>query len=236
MALPSLTVLQLRNRARRDAGVASSDYSNAEVLEDLNQAYADLCVLLANLDEDYFEEQNVKFNLVANSGLYSLPEDCIAVKRVQLAYSGTPLSPSAYVIATSYSPEDVHDIAIDEDNVPVSNPIYDITGNYIRYKPKPTNSVTNGGRMYYIAMPSALVNTGDTPVVPIAYQKKMATYAAMKMAFKFQKWSKHDRLAAEWNKTMEELQDRLADRDRNAPMRFRAPQESGAVRYQPREL
>lgn len=237
MALPTLNVLALRNRARRDAGVNANDYSNSELLEDFNQAYAELSVLLANLDEDYFEEQNVRFNLIAHSGLYNLPSDCIAVKRVQLAYSGTPLSPSAYVIATPYQPTDVHDISIDEENVPVSNPIYDITGNYIRYKPKPTQDVTNGGRMFYIAMPSALVNTGDIPVIPIAYQKKIATYGAMKMAFKYEKWNKHTRLQNEWNTTMAELQDRLADRDRNAPMRFKAPQEAmPSTAYRPREL
>jgi len=229
MALPTLNVLSLRNRARRDAGVNANDYSNADLLEDFNQAYSELAVLLANLGEDYFEEQNVKFSLVARSGLYSLPADCIAVKQIRLAYSGTPLSPSAYRVATSYDPVDVHDIASQEENIPVSNPLVDYTGNYFRIKPKPTQDVSNGGRIDYIAAPSALVNTGDTPVIPIAYQKKIATYGAAKMAFKYEKWNKHARLQKEWDQTMAELQDRLADRDENRPLRFKAPQEAGAV-------
>src|SRR5690348_14461043 len=192
--LPSLNVLALRNRARRDAGVSSSDYSNSELLEDFNQGYMELAVLLANLGEDYFEEQNVKFDLVANSGLYSLPTDILAFKQLRLAFSGTPLSPSAYTIADIYDPSDVHDISADEESTPTSNPIVDITGNYMRIKPKPTNAVSNGGRLAYIAMPSSLVNTGDVPVIPLAYQKKIATYGAMKMAFKFEKWNKHARL------------------------------------------
>lgn len=237
MALPTLNVLALRNRARREAGVNSNDYSNAELLADFNDAYAELSVLLANLGEDYFEEQNVKFNLIARSSLYSLPADYIAIKRVALAYSGTPIARSAYTIVLPYDSSEVHDIGIDEENVPISNPIRDITGTYIRYKPTPTQNVSNGGLMDYIAMPSALVNTGDTPVFPIAYQKKIATYGAMKMAFKFEKWNKHTRLQKEWDTTMAELQDRLADRDLNAPMRFKAPQEGmPGTTYRVREL
>lgn len=235
MALPTLNVLALRNRARRDAGVSANDYPNSDLLEDFNQAYAELAVLLANLDEDYFEEENVKFDLVANSSLYSLPTDCIALKRVQLAYSGAPLSPSAYTLATSQDAAEAEDIQYDEESVPVSNPIYDLTNNYIRIKPKPSSNITNGGRLFYIAMPSALVNTGDVANVPIAYQKKIATYGAMKMAFRFEKWNKHARLQKDWDLTMAELQDRLAERDRNRPLRFRAPQEAGP-RTRPREL
>lgn len=237
MALPTLNVLALRKLARRLAGVSSSDYSDADLLSDFNDAYAELSVLLANLGEDYFEEQNVKFDLVARSSLYSLPADCIAIKRVALAYSGTPIARSAYTLTTPYDPSDVHDISFQEENVPVSNPIRDITGTYIRYKPTPTVNVTNGGLMDYIAMPSALAATSDIPNIPIAYQKKIAVYGAEKMTFKFEKWNKNTRLKQDWNTTMAELQDRLADRDMNAPVRFRAPQEAlPGTAYRPREL
>lgn len=232
MALPTLTVLAIRKLARRLAGVSSSDYPDSDVLADMNDGYAELAVLLANLDEDYFEEQNTTFSLVARSSLYSLPEDCLAVKRISLAYSGTPVARSAYTIATPYDSSEVHDVGFDEENVPVSNPIYDLTAQYVRYKPTPASDVTNGGLMDYIAMPSALVNTGDIPVIPIGYQKKLAVYCAEKMTFKFEKWNKHSRLEKQWNTTMAELQDRLAERDRNRPLRFKAPGEVSQARRQ----
>lgn len=213
----------------------ADDYSNSLLDDQLNIGYVQLATLLANLDEDYFEEQNARFNLVANSGLYSLPTDFMAFKGLRLAYSGTPLSPSAYVVARPYNPEDVHDIAGDEENIPVSNPMYDITGDYYRIKPKPTQAVTNGGRLSYIAMPSALASTGDVPIVPIAYHDKIAVYGAIQMAFKYQKWQKHDRLQADWNTTMAELEERIADRDRNRPMRFKTAFETGGI-SRPREL
>ena len=236
MSLINLTLLKLRAQARGKAGVSVNDYSNSLLDDQINIAYVQLATLLANLGEDYFEEQNVKFDLVENSGLYSLPTDFMAFKQLRLAYSGTPLSPSAYVIATPYDPSDVHDISADEESVPVSNPIVDLTGNYYRIKPKPTQAVTNGGRLYYIAAPSALANTGDIPVIPIAYQDKLAVYAAKEMAFKYEKWNKYNRLQKEWDQTMLELQDRLSDRDLNRPLMFKTPFEAGLVRNRPREL
>ena len=238
MALINLTLLKLRAQARSKSGVNSGDYANALLDDQINIAYVALATMLANLGEDYFEEQNVKFSLVANSGLYSLPTDFMAFKQLRLAYSGTPLSPSAYVIATPYDPADVHNIATDEENVPVSNPIVDITGTYYRIKPKPTQAVSNGGRLYYIALPSALAATGDIPVIPIRYQDKIAVYAGAQMAFKFEKWNKADRLQKEWDELMGDLEEKLADRDLNRPLRFRAPGEVPATmnRARVREL
>lgn len=226
MALINLNLLKLRAQARAKSGVNSSDYSNSLLDDQINIAYAALAQMLANLGEDYFEEQNVKFDLIANSGLFSLPTDFMAWKQLRLAYSGTPLSPSAYVIATSYDPSEVHNISADEESVPVSNPIVDLTGNFFRIKPKPTVAVTNGGRLDYIAMPSALVNTGDIPVIPVRYHDKIAVYGAKEMAAKFNKWNKHLRLDNEWNALMTDLENKLADRDLNRPVRFRAPQEA----------
>lgn len=233
MSLITLNLLKLRAQARSKSGVNANDYPNALLDDQLNIGYVALATYLATLGEDYFEEQNVKFDLIANSGLYSLPVDCMALKGVRLAYSGTPLSPSAYVVATSYDPSNVHNTRLEE-NVPTSNPIYDLTNNYFRLKPKPKTAVTNGGRLDYIAFPSALVNTGDTPVIPVRYQDKIAVYGAKEMAFKFEKWNKHLRLDAEWNGVLADLEEKLADRDLNAPLMFHAPQE--AMSRRPREL
>lgn len=231
-----MNVLTLRNRARRKSGINASDYSNAELLEDFNIGYYSLAELLALLGEDYFEEQRTRFSLIANSGLYNLPTDFMALKRVLIAYSGTPVSLSAYTIANSWGTEDTHDLSFEEVNVPISNPIYDLMSSYIRYSPKPSAAVTNGGVMDYIAMPSALVNTGDTPVVPIQYHEKLAVYGAMQMAFKYEKWNKHARLQKEWDATISELQNRLAERDANKPVRFKTPHEGMRTGTRVREL
>ncbi len=221
-----MNLLTIRNESRKKSGVNAADYSNAQVLADANQAMYVLAGILANLQEDFYEEQNVKFNLVQNSSLYSLPTDFMAFKQLRLAYT-TPSAPGDYRIATSYKPTDVHSVTIDEENIPTSNPIVDITNNYMRIKPKPTSAVTNGGLLFYIAMPSALVNTGDVPNIPLQYHDLLAIYSAKEQTFKFEKWQKHSRLQTEWNTKIGELTQVLADRDLNAPVRFKAPQEVG---------
>lgn len=235
MALITLTLLKLRALARSKAGVGSGDYSTANLDDQLNIGYVALATLLANLDENYFEEQNVKFSLVANSGLYSLPTDFMAWKQLRLAFSGTPLSPSAYTIATPYDITDIHDIQAEEESIPASNPKYNITGNYFRVKPKPQTAVSNGGRLAYIALPSALANTGDIPVIPVRYHDKIAVYAAREMAAVREKWTLWKQLDAEWGGLMRELEDKIAERDRNRPLRFKAPQEA-MLSNRPREL
>lgn len=231
-----MNLLTIRAQARKKSGVNVADYSNSLLDADANQAYYTLAGILANMDEDFFEEQNVKFDLQLNSSLYSLPTDFIAMKQVRLAYT-TPTSPSDYKIATTYGPEDIHTVSIDEENIPTSNPIYDITNNYVRLKPKPTSQVTNGGLLYYIAMPSALTNTGDVPILPLQYHDLLAIYCAKEMTFKYEKWQKHTRLESDWNNKIGELQLVLAERDRNDPLRFKAPQEIGGFNRQlPREL
>lgn len=235
MALATLNLLNLRAQARKKSGVSSTDYSNALLDADINQAYLTLAGILANIGEDHFEEQHDKFNLIANSGLYSLPADTMAVKQIRLAYS-TPTGPSSYRIATSYDPTSVHDISADEESIPTSNPIVDFTGNYFRIKPTPTAAVTAGGEIDYIAAPSALVATGDTPVIPLQYHEMLAIFGAKEMTFKYEKWSKYDRLSSAWNEKIGELTQILADRDRNNPVRFKSILEAGTPRSSRREL
>lgn len=221
MTLGSLNLATLRSQARLKSSVKIADFSNANLDTQLNIAYLQLAYLLANLEEDYFEEQRSTFNLIQNSGLYSLPPDCIAVKQIRLAFT-TPLTDGDYRIAQSYDPTEVHDVGSDEVNVPTANPIVDITNNYFRVKPKPAGNVTSGGQIYYIAMPSALAATADVPVIPIAYQDLIAEYGAAQMAFKYEKWKKHDRAIAIWDKKIAELTQTLADRDRNKVVRFKS--------------
>lgn len=230
-------VITLRALSRKKSGVNSTDYSDATVLADFNQAYYTLAGILALLGEDYFEEGRDKFDLVANSALYSLPSDFIALKQLRLAYS-TPSSDGDYRVSTGRDVTDVHFVPTEEANIPITNPIHDITNSYIRIFPKPTTAVTGGGMLFYIAMPSALVNTGDVPVLPIQYHELLAVYSAKEQTFKYEKWSKHERLEREWNTKIAELQQTLADRDQNKPVRFKAPQELGGIpgRQVPREL
>lgn len=223
-----MTLAVLRSQARLKSGVSVNDYSNANLDTQLNYAYALICYYLASMGEDYFEEQNTTFNLVANSGLYSWPTDAIMIKQVRLAYS-TPSSASDYKVASSYDPSDVHNVSSDEENVSSANPIVDITNNFIRIRPKPTSAVTNGGKVWYIAMPSALAATADTPVIPLGYHDKIAAYGAREMAGKYNKWDKWKVLNAEWAGLIAPWEEALKERDMGRVLRFKSPLEVPAM-------
>lgn len=228
-----MNLLTIRSQARLKSGVPVGDFSNANLDEQANQAYYILAWYLAALGEDYFEEQNTLFNLALNSALYSQPTDAMFIKGVRLAYT-SPSNPEDYKVARRYDPSSVHDVGADEENISTNNPIYDITNNYIRIKPTPTSAVTNGGKLWYIALPSALTSTGDAPVLPTYLHDKISDYAAKIMTFKFEKWAKHDRLKASWDETIKEFDTLLADRDMGDGIRFRSPFEVPVVHPQGR--
>lgn len=217
-----MNLLTIRNQSRLKSSINANDFSNANLDEQINQAYYLLAWYLAKLNEDYFEEQNVKFNLVGGSALISQPTDTMFIKQVRLAYSA-PTENADYRVARHYDPSSVHEVAPDEESIATTNPMYDITNNYIRIKPTPTQNVTNGGKLWYIARPSALTLTGDAPVLPLYLHDKLSDYAGKIMAFKYNKWKKHDRLEKVWQETIQELDDLVADRDLGADIRFKSP-------------
>lgn len=231
-----MNLLKLRSQARLKSSVSVNDFSNANLDEQLNVAYYTLADIMAQLGGDYFEEQNTKFNLVANSALYSLPTDCMQLKGVRLAYS-SPSTNSDYRVARHYDPSQVHNVSSDEEGgISTNFPIYDVTNNYVRIKPTPSSAVTNGGKLWYIARPSALTLTGDSPIIPTQYHDLLSVYGAKEMAFKNAKWEKWKRLKAEWNEGIELLRETLSDRDLGEVMRFRGPHESLIPSSQRREL
>lgn len=217
-----MNLLTIRSQARLKSSVSSTDFSNANLDEQLNQAYLILAWYLAALGEDYFEEQNVKFDLVGGSALVSQPSDTMFIKGVRLAYTA-PTNPEDYKVASAYDPSSVHDVGADEENISTNNPIYDITNNYIRIKPTPESDVSAGGKLWYIARPSALATTADTPVLPVYLHDKLSDYGGKIMAFKYNKWKKHDRLEKSWKETLDEFDTLLADRDMGQVLRFRSP-------------
>lgn len=224
-----MNLLTIRSQARLKSGVAATDFSNANLDEQINVAYFQLASIVSQLQQDYYEEQNTLFNLIANSSLYSLPTDLMQFKQVRLAYT-TPTGPNDYRVARHYDPSDVHTVSSDEEGASTSAPLYDLTNNFFRLKPTPLTSVTSGGKLWYIARPSALTLTGDTPILPLQYHDLISVYAAKEMSFKYQKWQKHDRLDKMWQAfvfpLMARIQD-LSDRDLGESLRFKAPSEAG---------
>jgi hypothetical protein len=216
-----MNLITLRQQSRFKSGITNSaTVTTTELNQILNNAYYYLAQIIAEINEDFFEEQKTKFNLGLNSSLYSLPTDCLKVKQIRLAYTA-PTDENDYRVANFYDPAEVDDIAEDETDVSTAAPRVDITNNYFRIFPAPTTAVTNGGEIYYIARPSALTLSGDTPIIPIEFHDLMTSYAAKEMCVKFGFYDQHGVYRAEWLEGIETVRRQLAGREINKPSRFR---------------
>ena len=210
----------LRTQVRFKSGLKAGDFTNAEIDIQLNDAYYTLAGKIADLNEDFFEEQKAKFALALNSALYHLPTDLLKFKQLRLSYS-TPSDESDYNIATAYDPAMVKNVSVDEEDISTSTPKVDITNNYMRIKPTPTTAIANGGEIYYIARPSALTLTADTPVIPTEFHDLLAIYAAKEGCFRFGKTTKWKILKAEWLEGIESVKEELSVRNIDNPKRMR---------------
>lgn len=208
-----MNLLQIRNRTREKLNITSTtDISNAFISGMANEGYSFICSKISQINEDFFEEQKAKFNLGLNSALYSLPTDFVKLKQLRLAYTA-PDTEDDYVIANRYQPGQVGNVSVDELTTPTSSPIFDLTNNYFRIYPTPDVAVTNGGELYYIALPSALANTASSPVIPSPFHDLLATYAAREGAMKLSLTEKWGILNSEWNQGISRIESELAERD-----------------------
>jgi hypothetical protein len=212
---------QIRTQARFKSGITNTTtLTNAEIDALVKNAYDFICQKIAQINEDFFEEQKTKANLVQNTGMYALPSDMMKFKQLRIAYSA-PSSEDDYFVATPYDPASVDSVSVDEIETATSNPIVDITNNYIRIYPKPTANVTNGLELYYIAKPSSLTNTGDIPVFPAEWHDLLSTYAARETCLKFEQLDKWKILKQDWEEGVVRMIEGLNTRNINSPQRFR---------------
>jgi len=229
-----MNLATLRSQVRFKSNISDTTrLTNAEIDRHLNDAQLKMVMRIIRVNEDYFEEQKTTFNLAANSGLYQLPTDLLKFKQLRLAYT-TPTTDSDYSIASGYNPTEIQHTS-EEEGVSTSNPIVDITNNYMRIRPKPTVLSTKGGQIYYIARPSALVNSGDISVIPEDYHDDMAVYAAGKACERYEVWDRADRMEKQFYGRIEIMAKELASRELNYPLRFKNPAEVGK-QYPTREL
>jgi len=215
----------LRDQVRRKLKISSTTtLANSAIDEQLNVIYLKLAADLAEINQDFFEEQKAKFDLVQNSSLYSQPTDCMKVKQIRLAYSA-PTDESDYKVATFYDPILVENIQAEEEDISTSNPIVDVTNNYFRIKPTPESDVANGGEIYYIARPSALTLSSDVPVIPKEYHDLIADGATTEIASWFEMWNKYREFLAKFERRREEMLKELTSRNIGREERFINPLE-----------
>ena len=223
-----MNLLGIRNLTRDKSGIsATNEVSNAKISGFINIAQDKLATIIVNINEDFFEEQKSLFNLALNSALYSTPTDMLKFKQLRLAYTD-PSSQKDYKIASGYDPTEIDDVSSQEESISTTNPIVDITNNYMRIKPTPTVAVTDGGQIYYISRPSAMATTGAVSVIPVEYHDIMATYAAKEITKAKRMWDIYRVLKGEYKEEVKLMSNQLGARELDRPLRFKNPLEGRA--------
>lgn len=226
----AMNLKELIAQARFKSKVSNTTrVTDAQITKELNIAQDKIAARLVKINEDFFEEQKTTFSLVANSGLYQLPTNLLKFKQLRLAYTA-PTSDSDYAIAVGYNPTDINVVGPQEESVSMSNPIVDITSNYMRISPKPSASVSAGGQIYYIARPDAIALSADISTIPGDYHDLMAIYAAARICEADETWDKADRLDNKFLQGLQYMENECAGRELNYPLRFKDPKEAGLPR------
>ncbi len=231
-----MNLLTLRSRVRFKSGIDNTTtLSNADILTLLNIGYHYLEQELIQVNQDFFEEQKTKFNLVANQDLYSLPTDFLGFKQLRLAYSA-PSNEEDYNVAIPHDAASTLEVNSQEEDISSDNPTYDLFGNYYRIKPTPDSNVTNGGELYYFARNADLSATGDVPNIPADYHDLIAVYAAKEATLKYQLWNKYKSLKSDWQEGISAIKTGLAVRETNKRIRVRNVLEDGGSQRNITEL
>lgn len=162
---PDQIIDQVRYITKTSANDGSG--TEADLVRIINDYYLRQTTAFVNTNEDLFgKKSDTNLNVSANQEAYSLPSDCMRVKRVEITYDGTNWYKVRIMDDNDSSDEPLDSTSINNDYSQTS-PYADIFGNAIYLRPIPSSSVGNGLRIWYFGRPTLITNitvhTFDTP-------------------------------------------------------------------------
>ena len=181
-----MTLTNLREQFNlKVCGEPTSGISTTVIDAYLNQGYQKFLILALDAMGDWQINGNyADRNLVAGQIDYAFENSMLKIEAVYIK----PTSDSEYIKAEKI---DIATIPVDHVSYHPSNPQYDfIDGNMFVYLPNTIVAVTSGIKIFYIEEYSNLVNTGDSPKIPVAFQPFLWIYAAREYCQNHEKWNK----------------------------------------------
>lgn len=136
----------------------------------INDGYSQLVDEVISYNPDYFTKTGT-INLVAGTREYALPTDCEKIVMVEVYNDGTwlrysPLQNIGYLNAPTQ-----------QDTYSTTEPKYYLIGSSIGLDPTPTESVTNGIKIYYTYTPTELTSDSSVPAIPARYHHLIKYWA-----------------------------------------------------------
>lgn len=158
---------------------ASTDYSDADTLRQLNSAYQQLIILAFSASGDWQFRGNNKqtTSITAGTRQYALPTTFLRINRVEIKY------PSS---ATDYYPAKPIDYKLIDanglDDYTTSSPQFDIVEDkleiFVSNKTANITAVTSGILIYYDDEITELATADNEPDIPEPFSRLMALMAA----------------------------------------------------------
>lgn len=151
-------------RARTNTN--SSTLTNAQFFLFLNERNRQLCAALQGVRDDFFGEISTT-NLVGNQQEYSLPDDCMKLKRLEVTYDGTNWKYVRFFdVNQRIRPNDSSTISSD---FSTDKPYADVHESGLFLFPIPSGNVTNGLKLYYFKRPQDMTLTSQSADLPKEY-------------------------------------------------------------------
>jgi len=180
-----MTPTELEAAARRKYNsVSDTFFSQAEILEYLNQASSELA------EESKCIERTYTTTSTASTREIAFPTNSIEIRRVE--YDGAKLSKISFLEDDAIT---LSDASTTQTGTPQYYSVFDYTI-YLRPIPSTTGDTI---KVYSINLPADLVIT-STLEVPAIFHRKLLKYVNAQMAYKDQNYTAYDVMMKEWER------------------------------------
>jgi len=165
-----MTPAEILAQVRYNTKTSTTDGVGAEsdLMRILNDYYLRQTMLFVNANEDLFGvKATTSLNIVDSQETYTLPPDCLRVKRVEVNYTG---SNKDWYKARYQDVGQVEGFAMSQSNIndyySTNSPYYDVFGDKIYLRPIPTSNISGGLMLWYIRRPTTLSTISSTISTP----------------------------------------------------------------------
>jgi len=171
-----MTIAQMLTTIRFITNTNSVTFADANMYRLASERQKQVLKTITDLKEGYLETTNTQ-NLTAGTQAYAIPA-ALRVKRAEVLYA----SGGSWRKVTFF---DINERSAANDSTTIAGdfnqqaPYGDVSGDNINLYPIPDANVTNGLKIWYIAVPADFTATSDTPVIPGEFHRLLADLVAV---------------------------------------------------------